>query len=136
MAKLRIGLLNKKRGNFAIQEKFVGANNILDKTMIEVKHHEQALIEAGFDVYQIHWGPNFMNELQESHVNLIFTEKDCEIFKHNPPLEYPLFIKPIAGRGSAGIDETSVVRNYDQLVNGNYQTTQSESTCIRCRRHS
>ncbi|MCP4674882.1 MAG: hypothetical protein GY854_05110, partial [Deltaproteobacteria bacterium] len=31
---------------------------------------------------------------------------------------YPLFIKPVAGRGSAGINDASVVRNYDQLVSG------------------
>jgi len=43
MAKPRIGLLNKKRGNFAIQEKFAGADNVVDETDAEVKHHEQAL---------------------------------------------------------------------------------------------
>jgi D-alanine-D-alanine ligase len=32
MAKLRIGLLNKKRGNFAIQEKLIGADNVVDET--------------------------------------------------------------------------------------------------------
>ena len=39
MAKLRIGLLNKKRGNFAIQEKLIGADNIVVRTDAEVEHH-------------------------------------------------------------------------------------------------
>jgi D-alanine-D-alanine ligase len=169
MTKLRIGLLNKKRGNFAIQEKFVGADGAVDETDAEVEHHEQALTEAGYAVYQIHWGPNFINDLSDSPVDLIFnvsslveaaileeleipyvgsdtftiavatdkslakrlwqhtglptspfhiarTERDCEVFKDDPPFEYPLFIKPVAGRGSAGINDASIVDNYDQLV--------------------
>ena len=50
MAKLRIGLLNKKRGNFGIQAKFSGQDNVVDTTDAEVAHHEQALTEAGYDV--------------------------------------------------------------------------------------
>ena len=46
------------------------------------------------------------------------TEQDCEIFRDTPPVPYPLFIKPVAGRGSAGITEESVVENFDQLVQG------------------
>ena len=46
------------------------------------------------------------------------TEADCRIFKEDPPFDYPLFIKPVAGRGSAGISEDSVIENYDQLVKG------------------
>lgn len=171
MAKLRIGLLNKKRGNFAIQEKFIGAEGVIDETNAEVKHHERALTEAGYSVRQFHWGPSFINDLQGSQVDLIFnvsslaeaaileelgipyagsdtfaiavatdkalakrlwqqaglptspfyvarTEKDCETFRHDPPFEYPLFIKPVAGRGSAGIDAGSIVYTYDQLVSG------------------
>jgi D-alanine-D-alanine ligase len=171
MSKLRIGLLNKKRGNFAIQEKFTGVNSVVDNTDLEVKHHEQALVEAGYDVYPIYWGANFINELKNLQVDLVFnvsslveaaileeleipyagsntstiaitinktlakrlwqqaglptspfyaavTEKDCELFKDNPPFEYPLFIKPIAGRGSAGINETSIINSYNQLVDG------------------
>jgi D-alanine-D-alanine ligase len=171
MAKLRIGLLNKKRGNLAMQEKFVGADGVVDETDTEVEHHEQALTEAGYSVYQIHWGPNFINDLRDSQVDLIFnvsslveatileeleiphvgsdastmavsgnkslakrlwqhaglptspfhvakTEKDCEVFRDDPPFTYPLFIKPVAGRGSAGINDASVVDNYDQLVSG------------------
>ena len=44
MTKLRIGLLNKKRGNFALQERFLGAENVTDETEAEVAHHEQFLI--------------------------------------------------------------------------------------------
>ena len=171
MAKLRIGLLNKKRGNFVIQEKFVGADNVVDETDAEVEHHKQALTEAGYSVRQIRWGSNFIRDLQDAQVDLVFNvsslteavileelkipyvgsdafaiavatdkslakklwqraglptspfrvvmvEKDCEVFKDDPPFAYPLFIKPVAGRGSAGINEASVVHNYDQLIRG------------------
>ena len=171
MQKLRIGLLNKKRGNFAIQEKLVGAEDIVDRTYAEVEHHQQALTEGGYSVFRINWGPNIINDLCNSRVDLVFnvssmveaaileeleipyvgsdtfaiavatdkplaqrlfhhaglpvspfhvarTEKDCEVFRDHPPFEYPLFIKLVAGRGSAGIDETSIVHNYEQLVSG------------------
>ncbi|MCP4598423.1 hypothetical protein, partial [Neptuniibacter sp.] len=71
-AKLRIGLLNKKRGNFAIQEKLIGADNVVDETDAEVEHHEQALTKAGYSVYQIRWGPNFINDLEALQVDLVF----------------------------------------------------------------
>jgi len=171
MARLKIGLLSKKRGNFVIQEKLVAADNVVDKTDAEVEHHKQALIEAGYSVYQIYWGPNFIKDLQASQVDLVFnvsslveaaileelelpyvgsdtftiaiaadkslakrlwqqvglpttpfrlarSEEDCEVFRDDPPFEYPLFIKPVAGRGSAGINSASIVYSYDQLVSG------------------
>jgi D-alanine-D-alanine ligase len=171
MAKLRIGLLNKKRGNFTIQEKFVGADGVVDETDAELAHHENALIEAGYSIRKFHWGPSFINDLRDSQIDLIFnvsslveaaileeleipyvgsdtftiavaadkslakrlwqqaglptspfyvarTEKDCKVFRDVPPFEYPLFIKPVAGRGSAGIDAASVVHNYGQLITG------------------
>jgi D-alanine-D-alanine ligase len=171
LAKPTIGLLNKKRGNFAIQAKFVGADGVVDETDAEVTHHERALIKAGYDVCQIRWGPNFVNDLRDSQVDLVFnvsslveaaileelqipyvgsdtftiaaatdkslakriwqraglptspfhvagTERDCEVFRDDPPFEFPLFIKPLAGRGSAGINDASIVRNYDQLLSG------------------
>jgi D-alanine-D-alanine ligase len=171
MARLRIVLLNKKRGNFAMQEKFIGADNVVDKTDAEVEHHERALTEAGYSIRQIRWGPNFINDLQASQVDLVFnvsslveaaileeleipyvgsdtftivissdkslakrlwqqaglptspfyvakSEKDCEVFRGAPPFEYPLFIKPVAGRGSAGINDASIIYSYDQLVSG------------------
>jgi len=171
VTKIRIGLLNRKRGNFAIQAKFIGADNVVDETDAEVAHHERALTEAGYDVCQIRWGPTFINDLRDSEVDLVFnvssmveaalleeleipyigsdtftiavaadkslakrlwqraglptspfhvagTEKECAVFRDDPPFEYPLFIKPLAGRGSAGINDASVVHNYDELING------------------
>ncbi|MCF6174534.1 MAG: hypothetical protein L3J71_02075 [Victivallaceae bacterium] len=171
MTKIKIGLLNKKRGNFKIQEKFIGADNVVDETYKEVAHHKQALIDAGYDVCTICWGESFIKDLQDSNVDLVFnvssmaeaaileeleipfvgsdsasiavaTDKslakkiweseglqtspfivaksveDCSVFKNNPPFDYPLFIKPVAGRGSAGIDDNSIIENYDQLLKG------------------
>ena len=169
LAKLRIGLLNNKRGNFAIQEKLIGADNVIDETDAEVEHHERALTEAGYSVYQIHWGSSFINDLQASQVDLVFnvsslveaailedleipyigsdtftiaiatdkslakslwqqvglptspfclarSEEDCKVFRDDPPFEYPLFVKPEAGRSKTGVNDASVVHNYDQLV--------------------
>ena len=171
MSAVTIGLLNKKRGNFKIQEKFAGAGNVVDETSAEVAHHEEALRDAGYEVRVINWGPDILRELAEANVDLVFnvsslveaaileelempfvgsdsstialamdkslakrlwdkaglptspfcvarTEQDCEMFRDTPPFPYPLFIKPVAGRGSAGITEESVVENFDQLVKG------------------
>jgi D-alanine-D-alanine ligase len=168
---VKIGLLNKKRGNFKIQEKFAGADEVVDETTAEVVHHKEALREAGYEVRVINWGPDIFRDLTEANVDLVFnvsslveaaileelempfvgsdsftialamdkslakrlwdkaglptssfhvarTEQDCEIFRNTPPLPYPLFIKPVAGRGSAGITEESVVEDFDQLVKG------------------
>ena len=46
------------------------------------------------------------------------TKEDCLVFGENPPFPYPLFIKPVAGRGSAGVNETSVIHDFDQLIGG------------------
>ncbi|NQT60695.1 MAG: hypothetical protein HQ557_17110 [Bacteroidetes bacterium] len=171
MTKITIGLLHKKRGNFIIQEKFVGKEKVIDETYKEVAHHKQALIDAGYNVCTIHWGDDFIKELLGNKVDLVFnvssmveaaileelgipfvgsdtaaialiTDKslakkiweceglqtspfevaesveDCSIFKDNPPFDYPLFIKPVAGRGSAGIDDDSIIENYNQLIQG------------------
>ena len=72
MKQLRIGLLSKKRGNFAIQEKFTGAGSVIDETNAEVAHHEQALTRAGHSVHRIRWGPDFVKYLQDSQVDLVF----------------------------------------------------------------
>ncbi len=56
--------------------------------------------------------------LPTSPFHVAKTPEDCLVFKDNPPFKYPLFIKPVAGRGSAGIDNKSVVENYEQLVTG------------------
>lgn len=171
MANYRIGLLHKKRGNFALQEKFAGAGNVVDTTAAEVEHHERALIEAGQEVRRIRWGPDILRDLQDARVDLVLnvsslveaalleemaipyagsdptaiaiatdkslakrlwlleglptspfvvarSVKDCEVFRHDPPFAYPLFLKPIAGRGSAGVSESSVAADYGQLVAG------------------
>ncbi len=171
MAEFKIALLNKKRGNFKIQEKFVGENNVVDETHKEVAHHKQALIDAGYEVYTINWGISFIKDLKDNKVDLVFNVssmaeaaileeleipfvgsdtsaiavsadkslskkiweseglqtspfyvakkvEDCSVFKSNPPFDYPLFIKPVAGRGSAGIDDNSIINNYEQLVKG------------------
>lgn len=171
MKKIKIGLLNKKRGNFKIQEKFVGADNVIDETHKEIAHHRQALIDAGYEVCTISYGKSFIKDLEDNKVDLVFnvssmaeaailedleipfagsdtaaiaiavdkslskmiwkskglqaspfrvakSVEDCSIFKESPPFDYPLFIKPVAGRGSAGIDDNSVVDNYRQLVKG------------------
>ena len=50
-------MLNEKRGNFKIQEKFAGADAVVDQPLDEVRHHGQALCAAGHDVHVIDWGP-------------------------------------------------------------------------------
>lgn len=171
MTRVKVGLLNKKRGNFKIQEKFAGVDKVVDQTLDEVRHHEEALRGAGYDVRVINWGPDIIRDLTDTDVDIVFnvsslveaalleeleipfvgsntfaisvamdkslakkmwrqaglptspfhvarTEEDCAIFRDDPPFGYPLFIKPVAGRGSAGITEESVVENFDQLVKG------------------
>jgi len=56
--------------------------------------------------------------LQTSPFRIAKSVEDCSVFKDNPPFNYPLLIKPIAGRGSAGIDDSSIIKNYEQLVKG------------------
>jgi len=169
MTRVKIGLLNKKRGNFKLQEKFAGVEKVVDRTLDEVRHHEEALRGAGYDVHAINWGPDVVRDLTDADVDIVFnvsslveaaileeleipfvgsdtftislamdkslakkmwqqaglptspfhlarTEEDCAIFRDHPPFDYPLFIKPVAGRGSAGITDESVVENFDQLV--------------------
>lgn len=171
MTKIKIGLLNKKRGSFKIQEKFAGTDDIVDETYKEVAHNKQALIDAGYEVCTINWGDSFIKDLMNNKFDLVFnvssmaeaailedleipfvgsdtaaiaiaTDKslakkiweseglqtapffvaksveDCSVFKDNPPFDYPLFIKPVAGRGSAGIDDNSIVENFEQFVKG------------------
>jgi len=178
MKRPRIGLLSKKRGNFALQEKYVGQERVADTTSAEVEHHRQSLEEAGYPVRVIPWGPSIIQHLMEAEIDLVFnvsslveaaileelgipyvgsnpftislaTDKslakrmwqhaglstspfivaqrpaDCEPFRDAPPFPYPLFIKPVAGRGSAGIDDHSVVWDYQQLVDGVSQRLRS-----------
>jgi D-alanine-D-alanine ligase len=53
--------------------------------------------------------------LPTSQFFLARSEEDCEAFRNDPPIPFPLFVKPVAGRGSAGVDASSVVQNADQL---------------------
>ncbi|MBW2990911.1 ATP-grasp domain-containing protein [Candidatus Woesearchaeota archaeon] len=169
MRDLKIGLLNKKRGNFELQEKFAGKDNVVDKTYEEIDHHSKALLEIGYKFAIINWGPDFISSLEKEKIDLAFnvssmveaavleelkipyvgsdvytialstnkemakriwqqtglptspfhtarSEEECRIFKENPLFDYPLFVKPMAGRGSSGIDSNSIVKNYEQLI--------------------
>ena len=171
MRKIRIGLLEKKRGNFALQEKFAGKENVKDTTDIEVQHHYNALKKAGYDVIKLKWSQKIILDLNKLDVDIIFnissiveaaileelnikyvgsdifgiikatdkalakeiwikdslptspfviakTINDCDIFRNSPPFDFPLFIKPVAGRGSSGIDNSSIVFSYNKLAEG------------------
>jgi len=171
MRTIRIGLLSKPRGNFAIQRCFAGTAEVHDTTADEVAHHRQALLAAGYPVLEIPWDDRIIQRLAEAEIDLAFnvssmveaalleeldipyvgsdvytialaTDKslakrlwqqaglptspfivactidDCLPFSEDPPFSYPLFIKPVAGRGSAGIDVDSVVEDYAALVAG------------------
>lgn len=169
MNKIKIGLLSKKRGNFDLQQKFAGKKNVKDETALEVAHHQSALKNAGYDVEIIEWNSNFIKQVKNSDVQLVFNVSslveaaileeldipfvgsgttgiltasdkslakrlwqqaeiptsdfvvlrnlaDCQSFIESAPIPYPLFIKPVAGRGSAGITEKSIIQNADQLT--------------------
>jgi len=168
---VKICVLNKKRGNFVLHEKFAKNQEIIDTTHVEVNHHVESLQEAGFDVTILKWDSEILNKINQLDGSLIFnvsslvetaileeyskpfvgsdsiacaiaTDKalakeiwakhklptspfvlakkieDCEIFKENPPFDYPLFIKPSRGRGSSGIDDKSLIHTYAELLEG------------------
>ena len=169
MTKIKVGLLSKKRGNFELQQKFIGKETIYDETPKEITHHRDALIRAGFDVVVIEWGSDFIDRVKHEDVQLVFnvsslvevaileelgipyvgsgplgivaaTDKslakrlwekegiptseyrvlrnidDCQSFISKSPFPYPIFIKPVAGRGSAGITNNSLIQNNSQLI--------------------
>ncbi len=171
MKKIKIGLLSKERGNYKIQEKFAGKENVIDETAKEVAHHKNALEQAGFEVEVIPWNNRFIHNIKSANVQMFFNVsslieastleeigapyvgsdtrgiilaadkslakrlwqqaklptsefvvlrnmKDCQTFISNPPFPYPLFIKPVAGRGSAGINSKSVIHNSKELLRG------------------
>ena len=162
---------NKKRGNFELQERFAGNENVVDTTNNEVQHHYEALTTAGYEVNILKWSQNFIADLKELDPDIVFnvssiveasileelkipyvgsnilgiikaTDKalakeiwinnnlptspfvvakdknDCKVFKNLPPFDYPLFIKPVAGRGSSGIDKSSIINSYKELKKG------------------
>ncbi len=170
-SKEKIYVLQKKRGNFTIHEKFANNEEIVDTTQLEVQHHVESLQEAGNDVSILKWDSSIIEKLRNLDGALIFnvsslvetaileefsipfvgsdiigcviatdkvlakeiwmkhnlptspyvvakTLNDCLVFKENPPFPFPLFIKPSQGRGSAGIDESSLVYTYKALVDG------------------
>lgn len=167
--RIRIGLLSKKRGNYRLQEKFAGIDNVEDETAEEVMHHKDSLIRAGYDVKVIEWNSSFIDQVKHAHVDLFFNVSslvecailndlgipfvgsgitgvvlasdksvakrlwqqiglptsefrvvrnvsDCQEFISKPPFSYPLFIKPVAGRGSSGISSDSIIENNKQLI--------------------
>jgi len=169
LEKIRIGLLSKKRGNYRLQEKFAGIDNVEDETAKEVMHHKDSLISAGYDVKVIEWNSSFIDQVTQAHVDIFFNVSslveaatlndlgipfvgsgihaialssdksvakrlwqqiglptsvfrvfrnvsDCQEFISKPPFSYPLFIKPVAGRGSSGISNDSVIENNKQLI--------------------
>ena len=169
--RLKIGLLEKKRGNFSIHEKFAGNNKVIDTTSVEVDHHFRALKDAGYDVVRIKWDDNIISNLKTLDIDLVFnissivetailedleishvgsdviscaiatdkalskqlwikanlptspyviarTLQDCDVFQKSKPFNYPLFIKPSKGRGSSGIDDSSYIESYEELVKG------------------
>ena len=171
MSKTKVCLLNKKRGNFELQERFAGNENVVDTTNNEVQHHYEALTTAGYEVNILKWSQNFIADLKELDSDIVFnvssiveasileelkipyvgsnilgiikaTDKalakeiwinnnlptspfvvakdknDCKVFKNLPPFDYPLFIKPVAGRGSSGIDKSSIINSYKELKKG------------------
>ena len=166
--KFKIIILEKKRGNFAIHEKFAQNVEIIDTTSQEVQHHIDALREAGYEVIKLKWNDEIIANLKKNKVDLVFNVsslvetaildelgipfigsdvigcaiatdkaliknlwimnnlstspfvlakslKDCAIFEIEKPFDYPLFIKPSQGRGSSGIDKTSLVNSFDEL---------------------
>lgn len=46
------------------------------------------------------------------------SELDCLPFRSDPPIDFPLFVKPVASRGSAGVSATSIAHNYHELASG------------------
>ena len=166
---IKVGLLSKKRGNYKLQQKFLGKENVKDETAKEIAHHKDALIHAGFEVKVIEWDSDFIDHVKHADIQLVFNVSslveaaileeqdipfvgssthgivlaadkslakrlwqqegiqtsefrvlrnmaDCRSFISKPPFSYPLFIKPVAGRGSAGITNDSFIQDGNQLL--------------------
>ncbi|MHA1721192.1 MAG: D-alanine--D-alanine ligase family protein, partial [Promethearchaeota archaeon] len=69
---IKICVLEKKRGNFSIQEKFAKNMELIDTTSQEVQHHVDALNEAGYDVIKLKWNDSIISDLKKMKVDLIF----------------------------------------------------------------
>ncbi|MHA1601700.1 MAG: ATP-grasp domain-containing protein, partial [Promethearchaeota archaeon] len=70
--KIKICLLEKKRGNFKLHEKFAKSSKIIDTTGKEVQHHFKALTEAGYNVIKLQWSNNIISDLRNLKVDLVF----------------------------------------------------------------
>ena len=70
--KIKICVLEKKRGNFSIHEKFTHNREIIDTTHQEVQHHFDALSDAGYDVIKLKWNDNIIADLKKNRVDLVF----------------------------------------------------------------
>lgn len=55
-------------------------------------------------------------EIPTSEFRVLRNIDDCQAFISKPPFPYPIFIKPVAGRGSAGITNNSLIQNNSQLI--------------------
>ena len=55
-------------------------------------------------------------EIPTSKFRVLRNIDDCQSFISKSPFPYPIFIKPVAGRGSAGITRNSLIQNGTQLL--------------------
>jgi D-alanine-D-alanine ligase len=72
MTNIRVGLLEKKRGNFKLQEKFIGKENVINTTDVEVQHHYDALKKAGYEVIKLKWSKHIIADLINLDVDIVF----------------------------------------------------------------
>ena len=72
MAKIKICILEKKRGNFVIHEKYANNQKIVDTTPQEVEHHLNALKNAGYEVVKLKWSDNILTDLKNLNPDLVF----------------------------------------------------------------
>ena len=72
MERVKVGILNKKRGNFTLQEKFRGPTSVSDSTDLEVEHHRAALAGAGYEVVLLNWDADIVRTIRSSGVGLVF----------------------------------------------------------------
>jgi D-alanine-D-alanine ligase len=54
--------------------------------------------------------------LPTSEFRVLREMSDCRDFISKPPFAYPLFCKPVSGRGSSGITENSIIKNDNQFI--------------------
>jgi len=90
MKRIKVGLLSKKRGNYKLQERLSGKENVIDLTNNEVEHHKHALLEAGFDVKVIGWDSNFIKKIRESNIaSALVNYRQPEVVPEKEPTPCP-----------------------------------------------